>query len=211
MSDRDTDQFISLINKIRNNRFTAVVSIVYVAVFLTNLVLSLKYNIIMIILTGGGQLVDFLGASRNALINELQLYRLITYGYLHPAIWHLIVNIFALWYVGIYIGKKLSKAFIVIIYHAGLVVPCIVFLMIFPNEYMYGASPAIFCFLGIMVMWLIKDRELLDEYKKLQGYRYLLYYMIFSNFLSLGTFVVHFSGFCLGLLLGLVVKRKRDV
>ena len=80
MSDRDTDPFISLINKIRNNRFTAVVSIVCVAVFLTNLVLSLKYNIIMIILTGGGQLVDFLGASRNALINELQLYRLITYG-----------------------------------------------------------------------------------------------------------------------------------
>lgn len=195
-------------NKIRNNRFAAMISVILVAVFLANLVLSRNLNLIMISLTGGGNLVDFLGASRGNLFNDRQYYRLITYGYLHPTIWHLAVNVFALWYVGLFIEKELSKIFIILIYHVGLVVSCIAFLLIFPNGYMYGASPAIFCFLGIMAMWLIKDRTLFIEYERLRGNRYLLCYMIVSNFLSLGTFVVHVTGFCVGLLIGLIVKRK---
>ena len=196
-------------NKIRNNRFAITISVILVAVFLVNLVLSRNYNLIMISLTGGGELVDLLGASRGDFSNELQLYRLVTYGYLHPTIWHLAANVYALWCVGLFIEKELSEILLFLIYHVGLIVSCILFLLIFPNGYMYGASPAIFCFLGIMVMWLIKDRTLLIEYKRLRGNRYLLCYMIISNFLSLGTFVVHLTGFCTGLLIGLVVKRKK--
>ena len=197
-------------NKIRNNSFATMISVILVAVFLANLVLSRNHNLIMISLTGGGKLVDFLGASQGNLFNDRQYYRLITYGYLHPTIWHLVVNVFALWYVGLFIEKELSEIFIFLIYHVGLVVSCIAFLLIFPNGYMYGASPSIFCFLGIMVMWLIKDRAQFIEYKRLRGNRYLLCYMIISNLLSLGTFVVHLTGFCIGLLIGLIVKRKRN-
>lgn len=185
--------------------------IVWTAIFLVNLVLSLKFNIIMIILTGGGQLVDYLGVSRNDLFNMIQLYRLITYGYLHPAIWHLVVNAFALWYVCLFIEKELNKIFIVLIYHVSLVVSGIAFSLFFSDGYMYGASPAIFCFLGIMAMWVSRDKTLAEEYRRLRGNRYLLCYMIISNFLSMGTFVVHLTGFCLGLLLGLVVKKKRTL
>ena len=112
---------------------------------------------------------------------------------------------------GSFFEKTLSKIFIFLIYHVGLIVPGIVYMLVFHNGYMYGASPAVFCFLGIMVIWLIKDRTLLSEYKKLRGNRYLLCYMIISNFLSLGTFVVHFAGFCTGLLIGLVVKKNKGV
>lgn len=194
--------------KFRSNIFATVISIILVAVFFANLVLSRDCNLIMIMLTGGGRLVDFLGASRDNLIVDQQLYRLISYGYLHPAIWHLMANVYALWYACSFIEKELNRISIILIYHVGLIVPCAIFLLIFPKGYMYGASPAIFCFLGMMAMWLIKDRSLLDEYKRLRGYRYLLCYLIISNLLSLGTFVVHLTGFCVGMLLGLVVKRK---
>lgn len=193
-------------DKIRNNKFATTISVIVAAVFIANLVLSRGFNLLMISLTGGGRLVDFLAASRSDLINIPQCYRLITYGYLHPTIWHLAINICALWYVGLFIEKELSKKLIFFIYHVGLIVPVIVFSLIFPDGYMYGASPAIFCFLGIMVMWLIKDRTIFSEYKSLRGSRYLLCYMILSNFLSLGTFVVHLAGFCTGLFIGIIVK-----
>ncbi len=176
--------------------------------FLLNLIMSREYNTVMIILTGGGKLIDHLGVSYDSLFKEFQLYRSITYGYLHPAIWHLAVNALALWYTGLYLEKVLRKAVILFVYHAGLIISSVAYVLTFHGEYMYGASPAIFCCLGMMTTWLIKDYSVLYEYKKIKGFRYLLGYMIISNFLGLGTFVIHLAGFCTGLLLGLVVKRK---
>ena len=181
-----------------------------VSLFLLNLIMSRDYNTVMIILTGGGKLIDHLGASHDSLFKEFQLYRSITYGYLHPAIWHLAVNALALWYTGLYLEKVLSKAVILFVYHAGLVISCVAFVLIFPGEYMYGASPAIFCCLGMMTIWLIKDRSVSEEYKRIRGNRYLLGYMIISNFVGLGTFVIHLAGFCTGLLLGLFVKKSNE-
>ena len=196
--------------KIRNNSFAAAVIIILVAVFLINLILLRDCNRFMIMMTGGGKLIDSLGASRASVFEDLQLHRLITYGYLHPAIWHLTANVFALWYTCLYLEKVLGRICIVLIYHVALIISCAVFLLIFHDGYMYGASPAIFCFLGMMAAWLMKDRALLDDYKRMAGNRYLFCYMILSNFLSLGTLVVHLAGFCLGLLVGLVVKRKKS-
>ena len=195
--------------KIRNNSFAAAGIIILVAVFLINLFLSRDYNLFMIMLTGGGRMINSLGASHACVFEDLQLHRLITYGYLHPTVWHLAANVLALWYTCLYLEKVLSRISIALIYHLALIISCTVFLLIFHDGYMYGASPAIFCFLGMMAAWLIKDRALLDDYKGIEGNRYLFCYMILSNFLSLGTFVVHLAGFCLGLLVGFVVKRKK--
>ena len=195
--------------RIRGNSFAKIVSIIALLIFLLNLILSRDYNIVMIMLTGGGKLIDSLGVSYDSLFKESQLYRSITYGYLHPAIWHLAVNVLALWYTGLYLEKVLNKVVIFLIYHAGLIIPCAVFVLLLSSDYMYGASPAIFCCLGMMTMWLIIDHSMLDEYKRIRGNRYLLAYMIISNFLGLGTFVIHLAGFCTGLLLGLFIRKNR--
>ena len=92
-------------NKIRDNSYATVISVILVAVFLVNLVLSRNYNWVMISLTGGGRLVDLIGISRSNVFDEQQYYRILTYGYLHPAIWHLAVNVCALWYVGLFLRK----------------------------------------------------------------------------------------------------------
>lgn len=185
----------------------AVIAVMAV-LFILNPILSSNCDPLMIILTGGGKLVDYLGAAYDTVYEDFQIYRLITYGYFQPAVWHLLANAFALWYVGLYMEKVISSLRFIIIYHIGLIVSCAVFLLLFPNGLMYGASPAIFCFFGMMALWLIKDRALLDEYKNIKGSRYLLCVAVISNFLSIGTFVVHVLGFCVGILIGFVVKRK---
>ena len=60
--------------------------------------------------------------------------------------------------------------------------------------------------IDVVRIQLVKDRTIFSEYKSLRGSRYLLCYMILSNFLSLGTFVVHLAGFCTGLFIGIIVK-----
>ncbi len=199
-----------MIENIKYKKVVVVVSIIMAVLFLVNLVISLDCNLLMVVLTSGGHLVNYIGASYDTAFIDLQLYRLITYGYLQPAIWHLLANVFALWYVGIYLERKIGTLRLVIIYHFGVIFPCIAFILLFPNGYIYGASPAIFCCLGMMTTWLVKDKALWNEYKYIKGNRYLICYMIISNFLGSGTLVIHLLGFCLGLFVGLVVK-KRDI
>lgn len=190
-------------------QFYLITIIVVMAVlFILNPVLSTDCDPLMIILTGGGKLVDYLGAAYDNVFEDLQIYRLITYGYLQPAVWHLLANVFALWYVGPYMEKVIGSLRFILIYHFGLISSCAVFLLLFPKGLMYGASPAIFCFLGMMAAWMIRNRALWDEYKNIRGSRFLICYAVISNFLSVGTFVVHLLGFCVGILIGLVVKRK---
>ena len=192
----------------RQNIFAAAAIAVMAVLLVVNVVLSGDCNRLMILLTGGGQLVDRLGASYATVYEEFGLWRLVSYGYLQPAVWHLAANALALWYVGRYLQRVIGTWRFVAVYLAGMIAACAVWLLIFPKGYMYGASPAIFCCLGMMTVWAIKDRGLEEEYRSLRGSRYLLGYMLLSNFLSVGTFVVHLLGFGAGMLLGLVVKRQ---
>lgn len=194
--------------KIRDNRFAAAAIIIMTALFVINLVLSRGCNRLMIMLTGGGKLVDTLAATPGAVYAEGQVWRLVSYGYLQPAVWHLAANAFALWYVGVYLRKTIGTARLVVAYHVGLTVACAVFLQVFSDGLMYGASPAVFCCLGMMAVWLLRDHTLLQEYKAIRGSRYLLCYLALSNFVGVDTFAVHMLGFGTGALLGLVIRRK---
>ena len=157
--------------------------IIMCIIFLMNLILSSEYNLLWILLSGGGNIIDYLGESYKTVFSNFQLYRLITYGYTQTAIWHLLANVFGLWYVGIYV--------------------------FYPNSFNYGASPAIFACLGVLVNWLIRNRTIWNEYKTQKGFHFLLYYFVLSNFLGICTFVIHLLGFCTGFLLGFVVKKKQ--
>ena len=191
------------------NRFAIVVITIMVSLFIINTAFSMDCNLIMIILTGGGKLVDVLGASYYTVYEKFQMYRLISYGYMQPTIWHLLANVYALWYVGLYLEKNIGMIRLFIVYHVGMIIACAAFFLFFPNGYMYGASPAIFCCLGLMATWAVKDRLLLSEYKSHRGSRYLICYFVISNFVGLGTFIVHLLGFCVGMVLGIFGKKEK--
>lgn len=183
--------------------------IIMCIIFLMNFILSSEYNLLWILLSGGGNIIDYLGESYKTVFSNFQLYRLITYGYTQTAIWHLSANVFGLWYVGIYLEKRIGIIQLVLVYHIGLIIAGITIFVFYPNSFNYGASPAIFACLGVLVNWLIRNRTIWNEYKTQKGFHFLLYYFVLSNFLGIYTFVIHLLGFCTGFLLGFVVKKKQ--
>ena len=194
--------------KFKPFRFTQITIVIMSIVFILNLIFSRDYNVFWIVLSGGGKIIDYLGASYKTVVEEFQLYRLLTYGYTQPAIWHLVANVFALWYVGTYLEKKIGSFRFVLVFHLGLIAAGISMIVIFPNGFNYGASPAIFACMGMFINWMIRKRQLWSEYKEQKGFRFLFWYFIISNFLSVGTAVIHFLGLCTGLILGFVIKDR---
>lgn len=190
------------------NRFDRVAIVIMSIIFIMNLILSRDCNLLWIVLSGGGNIIDYLGASYVTVFKDFQVYRLVTYGYTHTAIWHLVANIFALWYVGIYLEKKLGALKFILVYHAGLFLAGGVIFIIYPNSLNYGASPAIFACFGIFVNWLIRKKDLWNEYKIQKGFRYILYYFVLSNFLGMSSLVIHLLGFCVGFCLGFAVEKE---
>ncbi|MDE5866419.1 MAG: rhomboid family intramembrane serine protease, partial [Lachnospiraceae bacterium] len=148
---------------------------------------------------------------QSPVFKDFQLYRLITYGYTQTAIWHLAANALGLWYVGLYLEKKIGIIRFIFVYHIGLVIAGIAIMIFYPNSFNYGASPAIFACLGILVNWLIRKKDLLNEYKSQSGFYFLVYYFIFSNFLGMRTLLFHLFGFCIGFLLGFVLKENDHI
>ena len=95
--------------KTKLHRFTQITIVVMSIIFILNIFLSRACNLFWVILSGGGEIVDYFGASYKTVFADLQIYRLVTYGYTQTAIWHLLANIFALWYVGMYLEKKIGN------------------------------------------------------------------------------------------------------
>lgn len=189
-------------------RFSQIAIVIMCTIFIINLILSKDCNLLWILLSGGGNIVDYLGESFTTVFKDFQLYRLITYGYTQTAVWHLLANAWALWYVGLYLEKKIGIIRFIFIYHLGLVIAGIAILGFYPNSFNYGASPAIFACLGLLVNWLIRKRDFFNEYKSQNGFYFLLYYFVLSNFLGIRTLLFHLFGFCVGFLLGFVMKEN---
>lgn len=105
-----------------------------------------------------------------------------------------------------YLEKKIGSMKIILIYHLGLIVAGSAMLIVMPNSFNYGASPAIFACLGVLVNWFIRKRKLWSEYKSQRGFRFLLYYFLLSNFLGVSMAIIHLLGFCTGLLFGFIIK-----
>lgn len=189
-------------------RFRQIAIIIMCIIFITNLFLSKDCNLLWILLSGGGGIVDYLGESYAAVFKELQLYRLITYGYTQTAIWHLLANALGLWYVGLYLEKKIGILRFMLVYHIGLVIAGIAILVFYPNGFHYGASPAIFACLGMLANWFIRKRDLWNEYKSQRGFYFLFYYFFLSNFLGMRTLLFHLFGLCVGFLLGFAINEN---
>ena len=167
-------------NNIKYNRFSKIAIVIMVIVFITNFFVS-DCNLLWMFLSGGGKVVDYTSVSYATVFRDFQLFRLITYGYTQTAVWHLLANLLGLWYVGLYFEKKIGTIWFVLVYHIGLIFAGIILIVLYPSGYHYGASPAIFACIGVLANWLVKNRELWDEYKLQKGFYYLMAYFVLSR------------------------------
>ena len=95
-------------NNIKYNRFSKIAIVIMVIVFITNFFVS-DCNLLWMFLSGGGKVVDYTSVSYATVFRDFQLFRLITYGYTQTAVWHLLANLLGLWYVGLYLEKRLEQ------------------------------------------------------------------------------------------------------
>ncbi len=191
-------------------RFSLLAIIIMNIIFIMNLILSRECNLLLVIVSGGGHIANYLGSSYTTVFKDFQVYRIITYGYTQTAIWHLFANVLGLWYVGIYLEKKIGTIKFMIVYHLGLVIAGTSILVFYPNSFNYGSSPAIFSLLGLLANWLIRERNLWNEYKTKKGFYFLLCYFFLSNLLGLTTLIFHLLGFCTGFFLGFLIKKHNS-
>lgn len=190
--------------------FAKVVIALMCILFMINFFVSKDCNLFWVALSGGGKLVGILAESSETVFENHEFYRLVTYGYFHPAVWHLLANILGLWYIEGILEKEIGWLQFILVYHVGLVVAGILFLFIFPSRWVFGASPAIFAGIGVVTNRIYRNRVLWEEYKSQKGFNYLLYYFVLSNFIGIGTLLIHFLGFVTGFLLAFFVKDKKE-
>lgn len=93
--------------KVNSNRFGQIAIVIMVIVFITNFFAS-DCDLFWIFLSGGSSIVDYTSVSYSSVFREFQLFRLVTYGYTQTAVWHLVVNLYGLWYVSLYLEKKIG-------------------------------------------------------------------------------------------------------
>lgn len=193
--------------KIEKKKLTCISIVIMLIVFLANLFASTEYNVPAIFLSGGGKLVDYLGVKKDAVFDNFQFYRLITYGFTQSSVLHLAANIVALWFVGGYFENYVGRIKLVIIFAVGLILPGCFLALLYPDGLHYGVSPAIFACIGVLVNWALREKDLWKLYRKQTGVGYVVGYFFLSNILGVVTLIFHLWGFLTGILLGFLIRH----
>ena len=192
-----------------NRRKTATfyLAIIIVLVFVVNVAVG-GGNRFWIFLTGGGYVKDY-GEVSFALVTEQgQWWRLLTCGYLHMGVIHLVGNMAALEIIGTKLERKIGPIRMLLIYNMGTMLTAFLCCLIFREGWIVGASLGIYVLFGMMcVILCLKGKKRIIE---LSGYDkgYLAFYVIVGCFLGIGTIVVHLIGFVIGILVGLIFGRQ---
>lgn len=185
---------------------TFYLAIFIVLIFVVNVMVG-GGNRFWIFLTGGGYVKEYGEVSLALVMEQGQWWRLLTCGYLHMGIIHLVGNMAALEIVGMKIEKKIGPVRLLLIYNLGTMLTAFLWCFIFPEGQIVGASLGIFVFLGMLCVELFAKGEkqtiALSRYEK----GYLVFYVVAGCFLGIGTIVVHAIGFVIGLLVGFVMLK----
>ena len=103
-----------------------------------------------------------LGANNIELLKHGQIYRLITYGFLHGSIVHLISNMYCLYVIGSQVENNLEKKRFLIVYFVSMITGGLLSAL-FNDGISIGASGAIFGLLGALLYFGFHFRLYLSE------------------------------------------------
>ena len=190
------------------NRRTATfyLAIVMALVFVVNVAVGVG-NRFWIFLTGGGYVKDYGEVTLSLITEQGQWWRLLTCGYLHMGIIHLVGNMAALEIIGTKIEKKIGPVRMLMIYNLGTMLTAFLWCLIFGNGSIIGASLGIYVLLGMLCVQLFfnKEKRITEMSRYDKGY--LIFYVIVGNLLGIDTLVVHLIGFVIGSLVGIIFGK----
>lgn len=111
---------------------TFYLAIFIVLIFVVNVVVG-GGNRFWIFLTGGGYVKEYGEVSLALIMEQGQWWRLMTCGYLHMGLIHLVGNMAALEIVGTKIEKKIGPVRLLLIYNLGMMLTAFLWCFIFPE------------------------------------------------------------------------------
>lgn len=165
--------------------------------------------------TGGGYLFDYGYLNYTAVFKQHQWYRLLTNGYLHNGILHLVANGFALLHVADLLRMKITEMEQFLLLNFGIVLSSFFGIMFLPYDSGVGASGGIFVLIGLLIFEMIFDlRFAYDVKQKKLAFRYIVIYMLAGIALGKYTITIHSIGCAIGGMYGILrrvlLKDRRN-
>ena len=184
-------------------------------------ILGLLINVILgggnrfwIFISGGGYLKDWGDVSFSTVFVQGQFWRLLTCGYIHLGIFHMLANVYALWCFGGIMEERLGTIKYIVVYHMAMMISAIVWIVIFQQCTMVGASLGIISIYGVYFIWR-KTKDTKGQNILCEGNRnYIIGYAIVGNVIWYTSTIVHFISFIVGgvfCLLFCCKKRSKEI
>ncbi len=176
-------------------------------------ILFLTLNILIFLVAklllffGINNLAFGLGGSTLEALFQGQIWRLITAGFLHIEIWHLGLNMLALFYYGRFVENFYGWAGFVITYILGAIAGTFLSSWMYPNGITLGASTAIWAFLALLAGNAIR----LNRYSPGLPIDFRAMFPSMLIWLMIGFTMPgisgwgHIGGFIIGVILGIVL------
>lgn len=161
-------------------------------------------------ISGGGYPKDLGELTYQTVMTKNEWWRLLTCGYLHVGVFHLVFNIFALLCVGSRMERRMGKVKYFFVYHIGTVCTAFLWCLIFRQSWMIGASLGIFVLFGMYLVDKKTDETPNEFWMTKREMSYFLQYAVISCVLGVPTIVVHGIGVCVGAAIGmgnLLIKK----
>lgn len=212
---RKTEIFTSIINRLeidkpqkqkfnfRKYRVTYSLIIINILIYLLEVYFSRNiFNIDIYTLA-------YMGAKYNPLIDQGEIYRLISAGFLHGGIVHLFFNMAALNSIGKDVEDVFGRLKYLIIYMVSLVGGSFASYIFSEESISVGASGAIFGLLGATLVFAIKNR---DEINK-NYIRNIIEVIIFNIIIGLSISNIdnygHLGGLIFGVIISFLLYKKK--
>lgn len=174
--------------------------------------------IIMFILSGGGyntyKLVAY-GANFSALVRNGELYRLVSYMFLHAGILHIVLNMYSLFIVGPRVEDFFGKWKYLLIYLFSGICGGLLSVGLTPNTVSVGASGAIFGLFGALIYFGYSYRGYIGAIVRSQVLPVVIYNLLMGLFIPGIDMWGHVGGLIGGILtanmLGTIENKKYNV
>ena len=197
-AEKEKKSLLKSLNKMtgNSNPLTSGISILCIVMFIAIQLLTLisKDEITSSIILGSYYKINIVGA--------YEYWRLLTSGFLHIDIFHLLMNLMSFMFLGNLIENKLSKLQYIVVLFTSIIVGNLFVLIGDANIVGVGISGGLYGFLGVYTVLLYTS----GAYKNRQALYSFVQVMSLNIFISLMPNIsglAHFGGYLAGLVLGI--------
>jgi len=192
--------------------------------YITPIIMGLNILVFLVMIFAGLGVASFgtsdllnWGANYSPLVREGQWFRLVTSMFIHDGLAHLLMNIYGLFFAGIFLEPMLGKTKFVLVYLLAGIAASLTSILFHPDTVTLGASGGIFGLYGtLLVLYFIKDfgRALLKDPLLINVAIFIGLNLLMGSLTVYIDNAAHVGGLVCGILLGALffpMLRRKDL